>query len=257
MSTESPINYAIFKDSSANCSQQTILPVTHCKCIARVIESLSYYETLDMIGFSNNDNNKLINFVQTVHKTLLNDYIHVVMEHNTHIDSIYELISSKKYKDKFKSCDVVKCGWTQRHNRNREQKDETNEDEKKEENIDNEFLFYRDLFDSIHFYFFHIYDFGLRIKQNELGIEKEEMKINDDIDFNHDLIDKQFKNIKKIIDKKTKKLGNAFGERFNNKNNKFNIKQNNNDNDGMFICSLCSMSARIKMNKYFRFKNVY
>ena len=229
--------YDLFMDKTSNCSEKRI--IKDCKCIIRVFEAIKYYHTLNFINNNNNNNNnndknKLIKFVKNIYNHILDDYIHIITIHNDFIDDIYSLLNSSKYN--FKKCNIIKCILTQRHNRNREQNVHSNEIKynNNDDDDDTEFLFFRDIYDSIHFYLFHIYEFGFRItkkEKNKFYQQIQEKKDNNDDDIN--CTDYIFNNIKRVINEKRKKL--PIIDRFNA--NKFNINNNeeknncNDDND--------------------------
>merc|ERR1712154_41249 len=71
-------------------------------------------------------------------------------------------------------CKLKNCFYLLRHNRDRK-KSETFCEEKKVE--DNEYLYYRDLLDTIHCHLHHLYDTGFRVKKKELIKNNNEQKL--------------------------------------------------------------------------------
>eukprot|EP01084_Bolivina_argentea_P262997 444987_1 len=56
-------------------------PIEACKPVKRLISSLQYYEMLDIIN--NNDHQHIFtSFIKDIYKIFLDDYNHLVYEHN-------------------------------------------------------------------------------------------------------------------------------------------------------------------------------
>eukprot|EP01084_Bolivina_argentea_P163233 284004_1 len=129
--------------------------VEKCSCLERIIKALVYIASLDVIE-NDEDCTKVVEFCEGKAKELIDDFIHITTKHSTDndIDAIY-----CKLRKNCDECDVSNCVLSLRHNRNK-----SNENSK-----NSQFIFWRDFFDSIHCYLFHIYDFGYRITKNELN----------------------------------------------------------------------------------------
>ena len=164
------INFDIFKQQQRGCKRI----IKDCQCLQRVIYALKYYETLDAENTAT-DRDKLVKFASDVYKGLLNDYIHIIDYHN---DSIQlEEISHILYEIyEFNTCDIDKCGKKLRY-----RKDRSNEEMNVDPSLDPQYVFYRELFNQIHCYLYHLFDLGLRIRQkscqsiatfNQFGIDK-------------------------------------------------------------------------------------
>eukprot|EP01084_Bolivina_argentea_P076520 138693_1 len=131
-----------------------------CNYVQRIVNALKYYSILDVSDSTNKDQQKLIEYCSE-NESLLDDYIHILSTHNTHkdLDEIYNLLLRDSL---IKECDIFNCKLSVRHFRNRN--NETQEMKVQDLEINNEFLFFRDLMDAMHCYLFHAYDTGMRVK---------------------------------------------------------------------------------------------
>eukprot|EP01083_Nonionella_stella_P308544 1089090_1 len=88
------------------------------------------------------DDGQLVYLCNTIYKSLLEDWIHVLAEHPKHpIEPHY-------------TCDILYCPIANRHYFNKMIHDINDE---------TDFIFYRELLDSIHCYVYHLEDVGLRV----------------------------------------------------------------------------------------------
>ena len=195
-----------------------------CAYINRIIKALRFYQSLDSDNIESND--KLMQYCTEKCPSMLNDYIHLITEHNEHLEAIHE--SLRKYDD-LQECNITTCKFVVHHHRNRNNKKYVNahSDHKKIE-------YYKDLFGTIHCYLLHSFDVGLRIKSAELEIEKNESKSNDDeseSETGEQCFDQAFSNIQQAVIKRESTFNklNDF-ERLNN-NNKFEIGIGCNEQD--------------------------
>ena len=175
-----------------------------CGAIKRLLACLNYYARLD-IETNENDKEIFASFVETIYpiNKLLNDSNHAMLSHNEQLQQIYdELIGGDN------KCKMNKCQATQRHFA--ETKVQKSDDEK--------FDFYITLLDSLHFYFYHIFDCGYRVKAEE-EIEKEEEEQKQD---ENEYFDKELARLNKAI--RQRDALTASFERISPQNNsKFNI----------------------------------
>merc|ERR1712154_270438 len=153
-----------------------------------------------------------IEFCTNSYPQCLDDYIHLICNHSDN-DSLNEIANYFQKNHELNVClNVNKCQSTRRHctTRNRMDKEEKYDDNS----------FYVDLFDTIHFYIYHLEAFGLRVPLKSKQ-EKDEMNNN------HNYLkctDLRIGAIQKIIENKRKEIGNLNMERLDNTNNsKFNI----------------------------------
>eukprot|EP01084_Bolivina_argentea_P236257 397297_1 len=158
---------SVFESNDANIKCKSI--EDGCKSTERMIYAMKYYSLLNIIN-NNNHKEQFKKFVNEKYKLLLEDYIHITDKHNNDLDNIYKLMIEKY---NFNKCNINNCVLIFRHNRNRNyNKNETKSDTFSDENE----LFYIDLLDTIHTYFIHLEDIGMRIKRNEIKMNKKEDK---------------------------------------------------------------------------------
>eukprot|EP01084_Bolivina_argentea_P280668 480020_1 len=116
-----------------------------CHSTKRIIHAMKYYSSF--IDEQHDSNDKCLRFVTEIYPTMLDDFIHIVQNHNDNL-------MLKQYD--IKQCDFTNCSALLRHYRNKVEAD------------NDESTFYRTLLDNIHCFVFHSYDVGLRVHQNKI-----------------------------------------------------------------------------------------
>eukprot|EP01084_Bolivina_argentea_P210762 358630_1 len=174
-----------------------------CSCIKRIMKALSYYHKV-----SANEPQKFIDFCEKYYsKQYLDDYIHFRTVHKNYIN---------KDETENTTCAMMSsCSSTTRHYRDRSVKDNKNDELSH---------IYIDVFDSLHFFIYHLEECGLRVTVND--------NILKDVENNNDYTnceDKVIKFIQKEIEIRQEKCG-LFKRLDNTKNSKFNIIQVKKDN---------------------------
>lgn len=174
----------VYKHRSTDCNKRDY---NECDCFHRLQNAMQYFSFLDI---RNNPSNieLFLKFCNETYKQLTNDYIHVI---NTHGNEL-ETINGKSPK-----CDQSQCSSVQRHHDRNNWNSELNMHVQ-----DNPMLiFYLNIFDNIHNWIFHIYDFGMRAEQIDDSdwIEQEN---SDDVDH---YFDHRFARISKQIAVKRQK----------------------------------------------------
>eukprot|EP01084_Bolivina_argentea_P060660 110812_1 len=203
--TNGSISFDISKSVSVKCNGLD----KGCVQAFRVMNAMKYYSLLNgpnYYGINGNDHkNKLVEFVNHTYRSLLNDFIHVTQYHNNELNYILAAMINNH---SMSECNIRNCPFFSRCYRNRS----INVIE-----TDNDFMFCRNLLDSIHCYLFHSYDIGLRTNGNGFGHSRDILKADHDT---------KFANIQRIIQEQTIKLPTKyhFSERF--ANNKFNLNLN-------------------------------
>eukprot|EP01084_Bolivina_argentea_P111382 198749_1 len=170
--------FRISKSRSINMSIQNLIIArfanTHRKITCDIVcqqkidlfLGLRYYQLLQNEHFNNKYiQYKLIKFYRETYPDILNHFIHTVTEHHEELDKMYDFAVSDPFIG-LQECNVVSCKYADRHNRDRT-KDKASSIWI---NDDSEFLFLRNLFDAIHCYLLHQYDFGLRIHKNDMNV---------------------------------------------------------------------------------------
>eukprot|EP01084_Bolivina_argentea_P305842 528378_1 len=199
-----------FKVHVINFSETTLDCQTFCKSKIRIAHSLKYYHSLQ-IENSASDQNKLLYFYNNIYNSVLSDFIHLITNHEHELEEINDYCINSPILG-LAQCNINDCKVSSRHNRNREVINNNNNDL--------QFIFIRDLFDSIHCYIFHQYDYGFRIHKNNNN--KTQMSPNE---YEKDNIDNEFKHLTQIINDQTSASNSNNNVRFA-KNNKYNIAVN-------------------------------
>ena len=139
-----------------------------CVVIKRLLNSLTYYTHLLNTSKNNDHYAKFNHFMGTIYKNqALDDYYHLHKFHQDQIETIMGL-AIKSYK--LTDCKLSDCKCSDRHYRVNSTKVDsqsqlqckiTDNDEKAK------FEWYQEVMDSLHFYIFHLFDAGLRIRSND------------------------------------------------------------------------------------------
>ena len=158
--------------------------IEQCIPFKRIIENLKIYQMIE--------NNKIddIALLQRLNNSLLDDYHHIIIEHlcNKPISEINQSFNTlNKMLLNVINCNFNKCSSVQRYYRIREK---TNRTTQQLRGI--ELQFYIDIMDTIHNYFIHSFDLGMRVKFNKLNYN------NDDYQEQH-YHDQQIKTIKRRL----------------------------------------------------------
>merc|ERR1712228_54149 len=172
-----------------------------CQSINRLINALDYYS-------ENRDNLKKR---KVFNKHLLEDYAHLIAEHD---DDLYAINNA------LTACSIATCSFSSRHHRiNNEQVEETK---------DGKLRFYAETMDSLHFHLLHLFDTGMRSKD-----EYKDEDDNDEKNENDRFYDAKFAQM--IERGNGKRFHTQKFERFH-VSNKFNLVQNNaNDSNTTFL----------------------
>ena len=133
----------------SQCSSDEFL---NCASIPRLIQALAYYAKLDVIG-NEGDRNDFVRFVTEIYPELLNDFTHLVSQHNHSLQQIKEHFLEDT------ACKIATCEHSSRHYRQEKKKQV---DYSVKHKLDPELVFFIDLMDSLHFYLFHCIESGFR-----------------------------------------------------------------------------------------------
>ena len=185
---ENKTNFDIFKTEyddfcHSKKSENTDNPMEGCICLKRLFIALKYYSLLNIID-NEIDGEVFINFVKEVYNNnLINDYIHLITDHQHQIEAIYKTLPQK--------CDIKQCQFTSRHHK-------TSSSDNNSKLSDPLLNFYKETMDSLHFYCYHLFDVGLRILSHEENKQSEDDN-NDDDEIKNEDYDFQFARINKNI----------------------------------------------------------
>eukprot|EP01084_Bolivina_argentea_P044915 82660_1 len=152
---------SVFKDNQNNTCDGD--DHKQCKSMTRLLVALKYYSMLNIIE-NEDDVEFFTEFMHDIYYELINDYIHFNNHHTHELENINnDLINNKRYL-LFSKCEISSCEYTARHHNTKTTKNK----------LDEELNFHKQTMDSLHFYFFHCYDVGIRSKkQDEMHDEEK------------------------------------------------------------------------------------
>eukprot|EP01083_Nonionella_stella_P205330 747807_1 len=199
----------IFQENRQQCSADSPI-ISNCLFLKRLVICLSYFDTLDITN-NKTDQNKLELFCVDTHKSLLNDYIHLMTQHS---GDLHEISQSYTKQYGVSGCTTSRhCEVAIRSRRHRRLQ-RTRTSAQPSHN------FYVDICDSLHFYIIHLYHSGIRIKPKEI----EHVLTNVSADQNHNdhgCFDIEFSKLQQLIKQKSSASNSILGD--GSGNNKFNI----------------------------------
>eukprot|EP01083_Nonionella_stella_P310083 1100417_1 len=223
------IDARLFKNSSKQCSEGMVANVVNnCDELLRLCQALKYYTSL-MRRYSKGDTfvkDTWVAFCINDYKCCIDDYIHVI---RTHSEQLLQIGKELQTQFDFDACDVRTCALTLRHRcRGRSRRRRRNKGPVMEQD-DPQFTLYSEIFETVHYYLFHLFDCGVRVDYNELYENYE----NDEA-LQEKLIQKQ-----KELFEKRKELG-LISEVNEENSNKFNIAvaATQKQDDALFLSEL-------------------
>eukprot|EP01084_Bolivina_argentea_P043418 80008_1 len=144
------VDIDIFINTSTECDGT----VNNCDHTNRFMSCMAYYKMLDLP--SNEDNKSIfVEFCTNIYTNLVDDSVHLLNKHGNELVELKSLLITKY---SFSECKMSNCRLTQRHQRSRNSEQKQNQDPM--------FTFYDDLISRLHFNIFHLFEVGLRQKQN-------------------------------------------------------------------------------------------
>ena len=150
-------------------SNHDMVNLYKCNPLMRILHALKYYSSLRMDEESSNGD-VFVSFIQTEYPYFLNDYQHV-LSHSDKLEDIHEQIISD---DNFGNCNWRNCQSFCRYYRDlRRRVGGVTVDSDDYEITDSHLLFYRQIFDNMHQWLYHLFDAGMRAKRK---VSSEEMK---------------------------------------------------------------------------------
>eukprot|EP01084_Bolivina_argentea_P094189 169317_1 len=200
-----PVDLKIFEDIKTQCNESDVQIVSNCSFLERLTIGLKHYYAI--INDAKESKQKyFMQFCDEIYlHHLLDDFAHFTKQHGSN----EQLIQIEKELQKtygFEACNIFQCNKMKRHYRKREDSNHT----------DNNFGFYCDFYDKIHYHLFHLFDTALRTNINK----------NITHNINNDNIfvcsDKIFEKRSDLIRTKRKQYG-LNSERFKQRNNKYNL----------------------------------
>ena len=212
------INGDIFK-STGTCHAGST--PDECPCIGRLVAALQYYTKLNT-KTSKEGLDIFADFIKEMYGHYLDDIVHLTDVHEEHLKEINQSLFTKYG---LKECVLTQCNLTNRHCQTKTEK----HDHLPTEPVHS---FYRVLFDSVHFYLFHLFSLGLRSLKDDDEDEHEDEAEHSHLTKNFDAV---FRRKQKSMEMKQKHFG-VFLKRLKMENNKFLIKtQAKRKRDGMSL----------------------
>eukprot|EP01084_Bolivina_argentea_P292202 502287_1 len=138
------VDVAYYKCDRSNANND---PIKGCEAVNRLVEALKYYSSLEIMN-NKNHQNKFTAFIGRIYKKFLDDYYHLIEQHDN-LEQISDALTASK------SCNESSCSFTFRHYA----------DANTIKKLDDETLeFYKTEFDQLHYHLFHLFDAGLRTR---------------------------------------------------------------------------------------------
>eukprot|EP01084_Bolivina_argentea_P265350 449753_1 len=178
-----------------------------CAYLKRICVALKYYDSIDDNGTDKEAFNK---FCQETYINLIDDYCHVIKEHENDLKSIINMLRNKYG---FKKCKVSQCNKVRRHYTR-------NTTETEREMQDKQYMFYSEIYDQIHHFLFHLQALGLRTNLIEINYKNDDINDINYVDFS--CMDQTLRKQRDIIRSKRTKSGLDLS-RYNAEHNKYNI----------------------------------
>eukprot|EP01084_Bolivina_argentea_P010908 20359_1 len=154
-----PVDFKILTQKQQKCNKSNDRKgiIANCSHLFRIAYSLKHYQTLS------SSNDKFMQFISNKYKMCLDDYIHLICVHS---DDLNQITKDLMVKYNVNPCNHIdKCQCTYRHYRDRCKKNDNY--------INDKYNFYIEIFDSIHFYLFHLEDVGFRVVLNKIKIKHQ------------------------------------------------------------------------------------
>ena len=209
------VDLSIFKEEAEACTDSDH---TKCAAVNRLALGLKYFSLLNV---KDNEKNQgiFMAFINDVYYQILDDHNHLILCHNDNLLEISEGIFASK-------CSMKTCKFTQRHFES-----ESNINIKDDQPLN----FYVNLFDGLHFWIYHSFDGGFRVKpEGELG---EATEAKEDEKENQTLIDAEFERMNIVI-RKTDLETEPFERISTTENTKFTISLSEEQDDTTYLDEL-------------------
>eukprot|EP01084_Bolivina_argentea_P282866 484316_1 len=210
------------KEKKARISDQSFEPnisnntcsYEDCGALNHLMTALKYYESIRDTKYQLFDE-----YCDEKYPNILNDYIHFILCHSNQIEEINKSIL---HNNGCGHCNITECAVFNRYYNDNGRRMMDKSDSLSNDEI---FPFYSDLFDRFHYFIYHLFDVGIRIKADEMNeIENKQAE--------HNLIDYKFVQKQKLINDKRDQYK---INRFNDNNNKYTLNiQNNNNNINVY-----------------------
>ena len=162
-----------------------------CIPLQRLKYALKLYSLLD-ITQNDEDCDQFDSFINETYPLLLDDYTHLIIQHQHQIYEINQLLLKSS---SFNDCDVNQCPMTFRHNAYKPDEIQQNQQQSPAITMNKKLNFYKTIMDSLHFFVFHLFDVGLRVHFDTFKGERKS-EIDDD---DENKYDKELNKIKTMV----------------------------------------------------------
>eukprot|EP01084_Bolivina_argentea_P193599 332134_1 len=205
-------DFSIFEHTKQKCAGYQ-----NCSYLCRIITALKYFQKLVSTDAETTGKVIFIQFCIELYQICLDDYIHLISVHHNDLHQIV-------HQFRIYCNNINTCEWSRRHHR-------ITMNIKKNTAVD-EHSFYLDIFDTIHFYLFHLEHSGMRIIKQKIEQQTTDVKDDDPCDTYH-FVDNEINFIQNEIEEKRKKYALQFIP-FDN-HTKFTIPQTLQNVDQSFV----------------------
>ena len=231
--------------SNGNCTQITqhqrdgrACKLSNCYEIRRIISALIFYSTTDPINNKKHES-KFMEYFNEIYPELLDDYIHIMDHHQYDMEQVLKVLKSDM--ELLSECNINNCVAIKRHFRDRErdkitpsiswkcqQCNSMNPQCPKCCEIAHELTFYIDILDSIHCHWYHSFDLGLRVRNDDIK------QLKDDEADEQSYYDQEFAKRQKLISQRQREVKNiaVLRNRFGKKNYCLPIAKKKIDTEG-------------------------
>ena len=193
-----------------NASASEII-ISGCKALSRIVKTLNYYISAQQnIEDKETQNTAMEMYLNDEHKQFLDDYNHVISTHSNHLQQINEQLQT---------CQLSTCKIAQTHQRRHRRRDHQKQDD---DGPQSKLRLYNNLLNNIHFWLYHQYDVGMRVKKDD--------HTDDDIKSEDEYFDHAFARIKKSINQKIKSSS-TYNEDEIVQSNRYNMQIESNTNN--------------------------
>ena len=234
------IDLQVFKNHADDiCDKNDGNNILNCSALSRLIAALKYYQILN-IDENKNNGDIFEHFINEsyIPVNLINDYTHLIEEHEEDVYDINQWILSSLHNNK--KCNIEKCQHTFRHYNDKNQDNKDENDILTTSSSEPNLTFFCNLFDLLHFYLYHLYETGHRIKM-------------DDIEMVDDVTDKAFARLKTQIMQRNN-VTSSFTRFLRKTNTKYTMNVNDHENndeetfiDNLFV-SVSKINTQYKYN---------
>eukprot|EP01083_Nonionella_stella_P101748 288722_1 len=217
-------------DEGCNCKGGYI---GNCISFKRISTGLNYYSLFDIVN-NENDEQIFAHFMNEIYtlKRMHNDYAHILHNHQHQIQEIKQLLTEQGTSEE---CNLSNCTFTTRHHTDEEKKESDHEN-----TLDPLLNLAKQRFDSLHFYFFHLFECGLRSMCKD---DDDEIKGDDEVNTDrYKCLDDDFSD---LITRINETRANTEGFRRLKNNTKFNLAVNSSTNQDRELIFLDHMMQNL------------